>query len=206
MNAGLGLGALAAAAIIEVGHPGTFQAIYLLDALSFLLYAPLLLLIPARPGAAHARDPERRTAYREVRLLRGRRRTKAVALAACTWALTWAVVLAAGRLGGGPAAATGFAVAMAAFAIGECLLSPTLPAIVNDMAPPEAQGSYNGLGTLAWTTGFIVGLAISGAALSRGWGMGLFTALIPLCGLVALLALRLGHRLLATIDTIPSAG
>jgi hypothetical protein len=36
--------------------------------------------------------------------------------------------------------------------------------------------------------------------------MGLFTALIPLCGLVALLALRLGHRLLATIDTIPSAG
>ena len=54
MNAGLGLGALAAAAIIQVGHPGTFQAIYLLDALSFLLYAPLLLVIPARPGAAHA--------------------------------------------------------------------------------------------------------------------------------------------------------
>ena len=268
MNAGLGLGALAAAAIIQVGHPGTFQAIYLLDALSFLLYAPLLLLIPARPGAAHAGDPERRTTYREVlrdrnflwlwalsalvvtvsygmdsaafpafatrpggispaglglaaaantltvvgaqllvlRLLRGRRRTKAVALAACTWALTWAVVLAAGRLGGGPAAATGFAAAMAAFAIGECLLSPTLPAIVNDMAPPEAAGSYNGLGTLAWTTGFIVGPAISGAALSRGWGMGLFTALIPACGLVALLALRLGHRLPATIDTIPAAG
>jgi len=94
-----------------------------------------------------------------LRLLRGRRRTKAVALAACTWALTRAVVLAAGRLGGGPAAVTGFAVAMAAFAIGECLLSPTLPAIVNDMAPPEAAGSYNGLGALAWTTGFIVGPA-----------------------------------------------
>ena len=66
MNAGLGLRALAAAAIIQVGHPGTFQAIYLLDALSFLLYAPLLLVIPARPGAAHAGDPERRTTYREV--------------------------------------------------------------------------------------------------------------------------------------------
>ena len=268
MNAGLGLGALAAAAIIRVAHPGTFQAIYLLDALSFLLYAPLLLVIPARPGAAHAGDPERRTTYREVlrnrnflwlwalsalvvtvsygmdsaafpafatrpggispaglglaaaantltvvgaqllvlRLLRGRRRTKAVALAACTWALTWAVVLAAARLGGGPAAVTGFAVAMAAFAIGECLLSPTLPAIVNDIAPPEAAGSYNGLGALAWTTGFIVGPALSGAALSRGWGTGLFTALIPACGLVALLALRLGHRLPGTIDTIPSAG
>lgn len=268
MNAGLGLGALVAAAIIKVGHPGTFQAIYLLDALSFLLYAPVLLLIPPRPGAAHAGDPERRTTYREVlrdrnflwlwalsalvvtvsygmssaafpafatrpggispailglafaantltvvgaqllvlRLLRGRRRTKAVALAACTWALTWAVVLAAGRLGGGPAAATGFTVAMVIFAIGECLLSPTLPAIINDMAPPEAQGRYNGLGTLAWTTGFIVGPAISGAIFSRGWGTGLFTALIPACGLAALLALRLGHRLPATIDTIPSAG
>jgi len=263
MNAGLGLGALAAAAIIKVGHPGTFQAIYLLDALSFLLYAPLLLVIPARPDAAHARDPERRMTYREVlrdrnflwlwalsalvvavsygmdsaafpafatrpggilpaslglaaavntltvvgaqllvlRLLRGRRRTKAVALAACIWALTWALVLAAGRLGGGAAAATGFAVA-----IGECLLSPTLSAIVNDMAPPQAQGSYNGLAALAWTTGFIVGPAISGAALSKGWGTGLFTALIPVCGLAALLALRLGHRLPATIDTIPSAG
>ena len=268
MNAGLGLGALVAAAIVEVGHPGTFQAIYLLDALSFLLYAPLLLLIPARPGAAHATDPEPRTTYREVlrdrnflwlwalsalivtvsygmdsaafpafatrpggispailglaaaantatvvgaqlfvlRFLRGRRRTKAVALAACTWALTWAIVLAAGRLGGGPAAAAGFIVAMAVFAIGECLLSPTLPAIVNDMAPPEAQGRYNGLGTLAWTTGFIIGPAISGAVFSRGWGTGLFTALIPACGLAALLALRLGHRLPATIDTIPAAG
>ena len=268
MNAGLGLGALVAAAIIQVGHPGTFQAIYLLDALSFLLYAPLLLLIPARPGAAHATGPERRTTYREVlrdrnfrwlwalsalvvtvsygmcdaafpafatrpggispailglaaaantatvvgaqlfvlRFLRSRRRTKAVALAACTWALTWAIVLAAGRLGGGPAAAAGFIVAMAVFAIGECLLSPTLPAIVNDMAPPETQGRYNGLGTLAWTTGFIVGPAISGAVFSRGWGTGLFTALIPACGLAALLALRLGHRLPATIDTIPTTG
>jgi Major Facilitator Superfamily len=268
MNAGLGLGALVAAAIIKIGHPGTFQAVYLLDALSFLLYAPVLLFIPARPGAAHARDPERRTTYREVlrdrnflwlwalsalivtvsygmdsvafpafatrpggispaglgltfaantvtvvaaqllvlRLLRGRRRTTAVALAACAWALTWAIVLAASRLGGGPAAVTGFTAAMVAFAIGECLLSPTLPAIVNDMAPPEAQGRYNGLSTLAWTTGFIVGPAISGAAFSRGRGTGMFTAFIPACGLAALLALRLGHRLPATIDTIPSAG
>ena len=74
------------------------------------------------------------------------------------------------------------------------------------MAPPEAAGSYNGLGTLAWTTGFIVGPAISGAALSLGWATGLFTALIPACGFVALLALRLGHRLSAAIDTIPSVG
>ena len=60
--------------------------------------------------------------------------------------------------------------------------------------------------TLAWTTGFIIGPAISGAIFSRGWGTGLFTALIPACGLAALLALRLGHRLPATIDTIPAAG
>src|SRR4029077_15408495 len=52
--------------VIQVGHPGTFQAIYLLDALSLLLYAPVLLVIPARPDAAHARAPERRTTYREA--------------------------------------------------------------------------------------------------------------------------------------------
>jgi tetratricopeptide (TPR) repeat protein len=50
----------------EQGLVLRIEAIYLLDALSFLLYAPLLLVIPARPGAAHAGDPERRTTYREV--------------------------------------------------------------------------------------------------------------------------------------------
>jgi hypothetical protein len=42
---------------------------------------------------------------------------------------------------------------MVIFAVGETMLSPTLPAIINDLAPPQAAGRYNGLGTLAFTVG-----------------------------------------------------
>jgi MFS family permease len=66
-------------------------------------------------------------------------------------------VIAAGRLGGSAAAEAAFVTAMVIFALGETLLSPTLPAIINDLAPPEAAGRYNGLGTLAFTTGFLLG-------------------------------------------------
>jgi hypothetical protein len=52
------------------------------------------------------------------------------------------MVTAAGHLGGGAAAVTAFAAAMVIFALGECLLSPTLPAIINDLAPPGAAGRY----------------------------------------------------------------
>jgi len=91
-----------------------------------------------------------------LRRLAGHQRTTAVALAAA-WAASWAMMTAAGHLGGGAAAVTAFAAAMVIFALGECLLSPTLPAIINDLAPPGAAGRYNGLGALAFTTGFLAG-------------------------------------------------
>ena len=42
MNAGLGLGALGAAAVVSVTHPGSFTAVYLADAASFLAFVPVL--------------------------------------------------------------------------------------------------------------------------------------------------------------------
>jgi MFS family permease len=248
---------------VEVHHPATFEIVYLLDGLSFLLYAPFLLIAQDRPLVAPAVGAQRRPTYRDVlrdktflrvwaltasvatvsygmcnsafpafatrpggitasglglafaantltvvgaqllvlRLLQGRRRTSAVALAAGAWAVTWAIVLASDRLGG-LAAQMGFASAMVVFALGECLLSPTLPAVINDLATPEDRGRYNGLGTLAWTTGFIAGPALAGLALARGWGPWLFITLILACGLVATAALRLGRGLSPAIDTV----
>ena len=103
-----------------------------------------------------------------LRRLAGHQRTTAVALAAA-WAASWAMMTAAGHLGGGAAAVTAFAAAMVIFALGECLLSPTLPAIINDLAPPGAAGRYNGPGALAFTTGFLAGPA-GGAALGASFG------------------------------------
>ena len=78
------------------------------------------------------------------------------------WALCWGITLAGGRLGGGATAVAVFALAMVVFAIGETLLSPTLAPMVNDLAPDELRGRYNGVSTLAWTTGYMAGPVLGG--------------------------------------------
>ena len=271
MNAGLGLGALGAAALVSTAHPGTFTAVYLADAATYLVYVPVLarLRVPAAPRPA---DPvtegpgPRQIGFREVladkafvrvwaltallvtvsfgqsqasftgyatrpggisthglglafaantvtvvgaqlfvlRWLAGRRRTTGAALAAATWAVSWAVVLIGGRLGHGAAAEIAFAGAMVVFAVGETLISPTLPAVINDLAPPEAVGRYNGLGVLAFTTGFLLGPVVGGAALGAGWCTGLFTALVLACGVASVAALRLARHLPPAANQIPA--
>jgi MFS family permease len=267
LNAGFGLGALVAAAFISVEHPGTFVAVYLADAASFLVAVPVLAYVGESPAAASPgavprisyRDVLRDRAFVRVwaltalivtvsfgqfqsslagyatrpdgisahglslafaanmlavtgaqlfvlRWLGGRRRTTGAALAALAWAATWAVVIIGGHLGGGTVAVLVFAAAAITFALGESLLSPTLPVIINDLAPPEAVGRYNGLGVLAFTTGFLVGPAVGGAALGEGWGTGLFAALAAGCLVAALIAVRLGRRLPTTVNQIAMPG
>jgi MFS family permease len=269
MNAGLGLGALCAAAVVSVAHPGSFTAVYLADAASFMAFVPVLarLRLPAPsasapglaepPAAAPGPAGPARASYRQVlrdrvfvrvwvltalvvtlsfgqfqasfagyatrpggvsphglslafaantltvmavqlvvlRRLAGRRRTTGVALAAVAWAACWSVVILGGHLGGGPGAEAAFVCAMAIFAVGETLLSPTLPAIINDLAPPQAAGRYNGLGSLAFTVGFLVGPAAGTAALGAGLGPGLFTVLALASLIAAGAALRLARHL-----------
>jgi MFS family permease len=292
-NAGLGLGALVAAAVVSVAHPATFTVVYLADAASYLAFIPVLARLrlprdrsadpsaaapsaagqspaapsPAQPSAAPGKSPA--PSYRQVlrdkafirvwvllavivtvsfgqfqssfpgyatrpggigthglglafaadtltvvllqlvvlRWLAGRRRTTAVALAATAWAVSWAAVIAGGHLGSGAPAEAAFVVAMMIFALAETLFSPTLPAIINDLAPPEAAGRYNGLGVLAFTAGFLLG-PVGGAAVLATWGGWLFVALIVLSLAAAAGALRLGRQLPPAVNTIesPTAG
>ncbi len=63
LNAGLGIGSLGAAIVISVSQPGTFMAVYLADAASFLIYLPILarLRVPGSPAgesAGRQREPE----------------------------------------------------------------------------------------------------------------------------------------------------
>jgi len=269
-NAGLGLGALVAAAVVSVAHPGTFTAVYLADACSFLAFIPVLARlrlpeqdatepipsepIPSGPKPGSFRQVLRDKAFLRVwvltafivtvtfgqfqssfpgyatrpggigthglslafaadmltvmvmqlfvlRWLAGHRRTTGVALAATAWAASWAVVIVGGHLGGGAAAETAFIAAMVIFAIGETLFSPTLPAVINDLAPPEAVGRYNGLGVLAFTTGFLLG-PVGGSALLGRRGTGLFTVLTLACLGAAVAALSLGRRLAPDVNRI----
>jgi MFS family permease len=276
LNAGLGVGALGAAAVVRVTHPGTFTGVYLADAVSFLAVLPVLAYLGRLAGAAGGESavaepahpepagPRPRLAVRRVlgdrmflrvwlltalivtvsfgqsessfpgyatrpggidprdlslafavntltvvgaqlfvlRRLAGHRRTTGTALAAAAWAVAWALVIAGGRLGGGALAAVMFTAAMAVFGVGESLLSPTLPAIINDLAPPGAAGRYNGLGTLAFTTGFLIGPAAGAAAVGAGWGAGLFAVLIGACVLAGAGAIGLGRRLPAGANQV----
>jgi MFS family permease len=269
MNAGLGLGALGAAAVVGVARPDSFTAVYLADAASFLAFVPVLarLRLPAQDTSGPAAAAPGRASYRQVlrdrtfvrvwaltalivtvsfgqfqasfaayatrpgalsphglalafaantltvmavqlvvlRRLAGRRRTTGVALAAVAWAVCWAAVILGGHLGGGPAAEIAFVSAMVIFAVGETMLSPTLPAIINDLAPPQAAGRYNGLGTLAFTVGFLLGPAAGTAALGAGWGSALFTALILASLSAAVVALRLARHLPPAANRITGA-
>jgi MFS family permease len=91
---------------------------------------------------------------------------------------------------------------MVIFAVGETMLSPTLPAIINDLAPPQAAGRYNGLGTLAFTVGFLLGPAAGTAALGAGLGSALFTTLILASLSAAVVALRLARHLPPAANSI----
>jgi len=279
LNAGLGLGALAAAAIVSVTRPATFTAVYFADAASFLAFLPMLARLrpAAQPATAQTPPSEpsasgpppagpARAGFKQVladkaflrvwaltavlvtisfgqsqasftgyatrpggisphglalafgantltvviaqlfilRMLAGRRRTTAAALAAAAWAVSWAMVIAGGHLGSAAAAEAAFAAAMVIFALGECLLSPTMPAIINDLAPQGYAGRYNGLGALAFTTGFLLGPAIGGAALGVGWGTGLFAIVAAACVAAAAAALRLRRHLPAAANHIPA--
>lgn len=258
LNAGLGIGALIAAALVNIADPQSFTILYLADAVTFVAFVPVLLTLTIAPpgtraladadadggsrivlrdrvfmrvwalcafvvaisyGQLHAAFPAYATrpggistsalsiAYATnaltvlgvqlvvLRLLRGRRRTTAITLACAALGAAWLMTLEAGQRGGDTAAEVAFAAALGVFALAETLLAPTFAAIVNDIAPEQLRGRYNGLSTLAWTTGFLLGPATAGIALDAGVEDGLFVGLIAATGVAALGANRLARHL-----------
>lgn len=136
-----------------------------------------------------------------LKLLAGRRRTRALMLLCGVWATTWAIVPVAGTLGG-IAAVMLFALAAVVFGFGETLLAPTVPALVNDLAPDHLRGRYNGGSTLGYTTGFVAGPLLAGLLLGQGLGGLLFVILIAACGGCALLVRRLEHHVPESLNRV----
>jgi MFS family permease len=138
-----------------------------------------------------------------LRLMEGRRRTTGIILACLCWGTAWAMTLVAGIVGrGGALAVLWFSIALTVFGIGETLLAPSQAALVNDLAPDDLRGRYNGLYALAWTTGLAVGPAVAGATLGAGNGSLLFGGLIVACGLAAMAAARLSRHLPAQVNLV----
>jgi MFS family permease len=137
-----------------------------------------------------------------LRLLSGRLRSASLALTCACWAAAWALTLGAGVAGSSGVAVAGFIAAALVFGLGETFLSPALGPIVNDLAPDHLRGRYNGLNTLALTTGTVIGPLLGGALLGVGWEGPLFIGLAAACIGLAAFAQRLGRHLPAAANRI----
>lgn len=134
-----------------------------------------------------------------LKLISGWRRTHALMAVAGLWAAAWAAVLLAAPLGAGNAILA-FLLSAVLFGLGETLLAPTVPALVNDLAPEHLRGRYNGASTLAYTTGFTLGPLLAGFMLDHGSGAAWFLILVAVCTGCALVARRLEDHLPRSIN------
>jgi MFS family permease len=267
LNLGLGAGGMLSALIVDVRRPGSFVALYLLDAVSFVVALAVVagVRVPAVSTGAKARlnqetgstkrllrdrvylklcglaallmvvgfsqfnttlpilvtEHARLTARHlsivfaanmiavvivqllTLRVISGRRRSRAVIVLGLLWAGCWALILGTGPLGDRTVIFGAFIVVAVVFAVGETLLPPTLPAIVNDLAPDSSRGRYNGGLTLAYTTGFIVGPVLGGIALRHGLVTPLLVGLIVACLAASAVMFGLEKTLPAAANRIP---
>ena len=102
--------------------------------------------------------------------IEGIRRTRVIAVMGIVWAAAW-VLLGSSGLVPGTFGATMLVAAMASvFALGETLLQPTIPALVNDLAPDHLRGRYNALSSAAFQLAAIIAPPISGALVGHHLG------------------------------------
>jgi MFS family permease len=135
-----------------------------------------------------------------LHLVRGRRRTRAIAATGAIFATSWLITLAAGEISHLLAAEVTLVAAAAVFGLGETVLSPSLPAIVQDLADDDTRGRYVAVFSLAWQVGPMIGPAIAGAALASGHGAALLVGLAVTCALTAPAAVALERILPASAN------
>lgn len=254
LNLGIGVGGIAGGLLADVSDPRTFELLYSLDALSWLVFAVVLLKMtdignavdrsedggdPAAGGyrrvfrdrnfvrlfvlmtllvtIGYAQLESGYPAYATgeggisttalgmtfaantfaivlaqlvvLKLLRGKRRTRGLMGICVLWAVAWTLAVVVGQLGDGLAKNAGFALVMVVFGLGECLVSPTAPAMLNDLAPDALRGRYNAAYSFTFSAGHIAGPALAGLFLGRGLGDQWF-ALLAIASLGAILLVR----------------
>ena len=133
-----------------------------------------------------------------LHVVRGRRRTRAIAATGLVFGVSWLITLAGGHTSNLLAAELALVGAAAVFGLGETLLSPSLPAIVQDIAEDTSRGRYVAVYSVSWQVGPMIGPAVAGAALAAGEGGPLLVGLALCCALVAPAALAF-ERMLPTV-------
>jgi MFS family permease len=137
-----------------------------------------------------------------LRLIDGHRRTRVFLVLVGLWAGAWLLLGATGMVAGTLAAAAGVIVFHVLFGLGETMLQPTVPAIVNDLASDRDRGRFNAVSAGAFQIGAITAPIVAGWLLERRLG-GVFIAVI-VTGLVgvAVLALALERRITPEVNGV----
>jgi MFS family permease len=100
-----------------------------------------------------------------TKLVEGRRRMHLLAVMGTIWAASELIVLFAGLRYEAAAATAVMAVAVALFAIGECLHGAILAPLTADLARPGSIGRYMAFSSQSWQIGWIVGPGLGGLVL-----------------------------------------
>ncbi|MGB2951939.1 MAG: MFS transporter [Gaiellaceae bacterium] len=139
-----------------------------------------------------------------VKLAERRRRMLGLALMGVIWAATMLIIAATGTWLQATAATAVFAVAVAAFGIGECLHGTIHVPLTADLAPPRLAGRYLALSSQSWQVGWIIGPAAGGFLLQHApLALWLGAAAANLIG--SGWALALERRLPAAVRRTPAA-
>ncbi|HTY71326.1 MAG TPA: MFS transporter [Actinomycetes bacterium] len=125
-----------------------------------------------------------------IRVLRGRRRSRALGLVGLLWAGSWLVLGLASKASGAGAVLLVLLCPLV-FAVGETLWQPVTPAIINDLAPEDLRGRYNAVGTLTWSLSGMLGPALTGVLLGAGHSAAWVVLVTVGCLAAGALALRL---------------
>jgi MFS family permease len=139
-----------------------------------------------------------------LRLLRGRRRTRALAIVGVIWCASW-LLLGSSALPSSEAARITLVVIFAAlFGFGETFMAPSIGPLVNSLAAPQVRGRANALSSGTYSVAFVISPAISAGFIAAGLG-GVWIALLAVgCLTVSAVALRLSRGLTLEED-LPAA-
>ena len=137
-----------------------------------------------------------------AKALEGRRRMRALALAAALFAATTAAVLAVGLWLDSTAAVIALCGVIVLFSVGECLHGAVQNPLIADLAPEHLLGRYMALRTIAWQLGFMVGPALGSFLLARS-PTGLWLGAAGACLLAGAGSLALERRIPADFARTP---
>ena len=137
-----------------------------------------------------------------VKLVEGKSRMRGLALMGVVWAGTFIAVLIGGTSFSGAQAAVVFGVAVAVFALGECLHGAIHAPLVVDLAEPRLLGRYLAFSSFSWQLGWLIGPAAGGFVLQTE-PRALWPAAAAICLLASVYALALERRIPAHLHVTP---